>query len=52
MPNRADACVHLLSLPDARYTPLLGSDESVTWRFEPPLVNIGVGPDEIGRAHV
>ena len=43
--DMADACVHLMSLPDARYTPLLGSDESVTGRFEPPLVNIGVGHD-------
>lgn len=43
--DMADACVHLLSLPDDRYAPLLGSDESVTGRFEPPLVNIGAGKD-------
>jgi GDP-L-fucose synthase len=43
--DMADACVFLMNLPDARYTPLLGSDESVTGRFEPPLVNIGVGQD-------
>ena len=43
--DMADACVHLMTLPDARYTALLGSDESVTGRFEPPLVNIGVGQD-------
>jgi GDP-L-fucose synthase len=39
------ACVYLMGLDDARYTALLGSDESVTGRFEPPLVNIGVGHD-------
>jgi GDP-L-fucose synthase len=43
--DMADACVFLMGLPDERYTPLLGSDESVSGRFEPPLVNIGVGED-------
>jgi GDP-L-fucose synthase len=43
--DMADACVHLMNLPDERFTPLLGSDESVSGRFEPPLVNIGVGED-------
>jgi GDP-L-fucose synthase len=43
--DMADACVYLMGLSDERYTPLLGSDESVTGRFEPPLVNIGVGED-------
>ncbi|MDH4481141.1 MAG: GDP-L-fucose synthase [Rhodoferax sp.] len=43
--DMADACVFLMHLPDDRYTSLLGSDESVTGRFEPPLVNIGVGHD-------
>jgi GDP-L-fucose synthase len=41
----ADACVFLMNLPDDRYSALLGSDETVTGRFEPPLVNIGVGTD-------
>jgi GDP-L-fucose synthase len=41
----ADACVHLMNLPEGRYAALLGSDESVSGRFEPPLVNIGVGDD-------
>jgi GDP-L-fucose synthase len=41
----ADACVFLMNLPEERYTALLGSDESVSGRFEPPLVNIGVGED-------
>ena len=36
--DMADACVHLLNLPDAEYAKLLNSDE-------PPLVNIGVGED-------
>jgi len=43
--DMADACVFLMNLPDERYTALLGSDESATGRFEPPLVNIGVGED-------
>ena len=43
--DMADACVFLMNLPDDRYEALLGSDESVTGRFEPPLVNIGVGED-------
>ena len=43
--DMADACVFLMNLPDAQYTELLGSDESVSGRFEPPLVNIGVGHD-------
>ncbi len=43
--DMADACVHLMNLPDDRYAALLGSDESVSGRFEPPLVNIGVGDD-------
>ncbi len=41
----ADACVYLMSLEDPAYEGLLGSDESVTCRFEPPLVNVGVGED-------
>ncbi|MBC7727441.1 MAG: NAD-dependent epimerase/dehydratase family protein, partial [Microbacteriaceae bacterium] len=43
--DMADACVFLMGLSDERYTALLGSDETVTGRFEPPLVNIGVGHD-------
>ena len=43
--DMADACVFLMKLPDERYGALLGSDESQTGRFEPPLVNIGVGHD-------
>lgn len=43
--DMADACVWLMNLPDERYQALLGSDESVSGRFEPPLVNIGVGED-------
>ena len=43
--DMADACVFLMNLPDERYAALLGSDESVSGRFEPPLVNIGVGED-------
>ena len=43
--DMADACVFLMNLPDDRYAALLGSDETVSGRFEPPLVNIGVGND-------
>ncbi|MCY7314373.1 MAG: GDP-L-fucose synthase [Rubrivivax sp.] len=43
--DMADACVFLLNLPDARWQALLGSDELESGRFEPPLVNIGVGED-------
>jgi len=43
--DMADACVFLMGLEDERYAALLGSDETVTGRFEPPLVNIGVGED-------
>ncbi len=43
--DMADACVFLMNLPDGRYTALLGSDETATGHFEPPLVNIGVGTD-------
>jgi GDP-L-fucose synthase len=43
--DMAAACIYLMQLPDDRYDSLLGSDESKTGRFEPPLVNIGVGHD-------
>ena len=43
--DMADACVHLMSLPDEAYGKLLGSDEATSGRFEPPLVNVGTGED-------
>lgn len=43
--DMADACVYLMNLPGEEYQTLLGSDEAKTGRFEPPLVNIGVGED-------
>ena len=43
--DMADACVYLMKLPDEKFISLLGSDELQTGRFEPPLVNIGVGED-------
>ncbi len=43
--DMADACVHLMNLPDARFDTLLGSDETASGRFDPPLVNIGTGED-------
>jgi GDP-L-fucose synthase len=41
----ADACVFLMNLPDDTYGRLLGSDESRSGKFEPPLINIGVGEE-------
>jgi GDP-L-fucose synthase len=43
--DMADACVFLMNLPNDRFERLLGSDEAKTGRFEPPLVNVGVGED-------
>jgi len=43
--DMAAACVHLMELPDAAFQSLLGSDETQSGRFEPPLINIGVGED-------
>ena len=43
--DMAAACVFLMNLPDAQFDALLGSDESASGRFEPPLVNVGVGTD-------
>ncbi len=43
--DMAEACVHLMNLPDEEFASLLGSDEAKTGRFEPPIVNIGVGCD-------
>jgi GDP-L-fucose synthase len=43
--DMADACVYLMNLPAETYGGLLGSDESRSGRFEPPLINIGVGHD-------
>ena len=43
--DMADACVFLMNLPDAGYDALLGSDETRSGKFEPPLINVGVGHD-------
>lgn len=43
--DMADACVFLMNLPDEKFDSLLGSDESRKDKFEPPLINIGVGED-------
>jgi GDP-L-fucose synthase len=43
--DMAQACIFLMNLPDAQFDALLGSDEALTGRFEPPLINIGVGQD-------
>jgi GDP-L-fucose synthase len=43
--DMADACIYLMNLTDEKFVSLLGSDESKAGRFEPPLVNVGVGED-------
>jgi len=43
--DMSDACVYLMNLPNDSFDGLLGNDESVSGKFEPPLVNIGVGED-------
>jgi GDP-L-fucose synthase len=43
--DMADACIYLMNLSKDKFTNLLGSDESKTGNFDPPLVNIGVGED-------
>jgi GDP-L-fucose synthase len=43
--DMARACVHIVNLDAATYAGLLGSDEMATGRFDPPLVNVGVGRD-------
>ena len=40
--DMADACVHLMTLSDAQFRPLLASDRN---DGSPPIVNIGVGSD-------
>jgi GDP-L-fucose synthase len=40
--DMADACVHLMHLPDAQFRPLLAADRNDGL---PPMVNIGVGED-------
>lgn len=43
--DMADACIHLMNLDEARYIDLLGDNSTGSTRFEPPLINIGVGHD-------
>ena len=43
--DMADACVFIMNLASDKYDSLLGSDESITGEFAPPLINIGVGED-------
>ncbi len=43
--DMADACVHVITLDDAAFDTLLGSDEVATGVFQPPLLNVGVGED-------
>jgi GDP-L-fucose synthase len=43
--DMADACVYLMSLDDAAFAKLLGSDSSAPGENSWPLVNIGAGSD-------
>jgi GDP-L-fucose synthase len=43
--DMADACIHVMNLPDETFDTLLGSDETKTGVFMPPVVNVGVGED-------
>ncbi|MFZ4760277.1 MAG: GDP-L-fucose synthase family protein [Burkholderiaceae bacterium] len=43
--DMAAACVHVMTLDEGRFETLLGSDEIATGRFDPPLVNVGLGED-------
>jgi GDP-L-fucose synthase len=43
--DMADACAYLMNLPEEKFATLLGSTESKSGRFEPPLVNVGVGEE-------
>jgi nucleoside-diphosphate-sugar epimerase len=43
--DMADACVFLMNLPDDRYDACWAATKALSGRFEPPLVNIGVGQD-------
>lgn len=43
--DMADASVYLVNLPDSQFQQLLGNAESALGKFEPPLINIGVGND-------
>jgi GDP-L-fucose synthase len=43
--DMARACVHILKLDDSVFSRLLGADETTTGRFDPPLVNVGIGQD-------
>ncbi len=43
--DMADACVFLMELENNHFQSLLGSDESVSGKFQPPLVNVGYGSD-------
>jgi len=43
--DMAAACVFLMNRPEATFNGLLGSDTAHIDRFEPPLINIGVGHD-------
>ena len=43
--DMADACVFIMGLENNAFQSLLGSDDSVSDSFKPPLINVGYGSD-------
>ena len=43
--DMAAACLHLMLLPDSRFTTLLGDISGDDPEFNPPLINVGTGTD-------
>lgn len=43
--DMADACVFLMGIESKAFQSLLGSDETVSGKFQPPLINVGYGSD-------
>lgn len=43
--DMADACVYLLRLADGEFEVLLGDNKTVTGKYRPPLINLGIGAD-------
>lgn len=43
--DMADACVFLMGVENNTFQSFLGSDESVSGKFQPPLINVGYGSD-------
>lgn len=44
--DMAEACVHVMNLPNTIFDTLLGNDPQAATAFSPPTVNIGTGKDQ------